>query len=240
MLGEVKNAENEAHTLDYHAGGLLKTFKDPLGHDAHFTYDATTGRLKTDEDKSGSVVTLTREPTATGYRIKRTSDMNKVTLFEAEQLPGGGSRSTTTDPSGAKSVMEYGADGVDAHHPAGRHGGHDDARRATRAGACARRTSRTRPSRRPTGAARSPTNERTVELKQPADPFSVETLIDETTINGKTSRREYDGATRTLTSTSAENREVSTTYDAKGHPVTHSYGAGRGAADAAAGTPRAG
>ena len=92
MLGEIKNAENEAHTLDYFVGGLLKTFKELLGHDAHFTYDATTGRLKTDEDKSGSVVTLTREPTATGYRIKRTSDMNKVTLFEAEQLPGGGSR----------------------------------------------------------------------------------------------------------------------------------------------------
>ena len=54
MLGEVKNAENEAHTLDYTPGGLLKTFKDPLGQDAHFTYDAATGRLKTDEDKSGA------------------------------------------------------------------------------------------------------------------------------------------------------------------------------------------
>ena len=89
----------------------------------------------------------------------------------------------------------------------------------------------------PDGRTQGRANERTVELKQPADPFSVETLSDETTINGKTSRREYDGATRTLTSTSAESREVSTTYDAKGHPVTHALRRGRRAADAAAGTP---
>ena len=180
MLGEIKNAENEAHTLDYYAGGLLKTFKDPLGHDAHFTYDATTGRLKTDEDKSGSVVTLTREQTATGYRIKRTSDMNKVTLFEAEQLPGGGSRSTTTDPSGAKSVMEYGADGVDAHHAAGRHGDHDDARRRPALGHARAVRGDATTVTTPDGRTKVATNERTVELKQPADPFSVETLVDET------------------------------------------------------------
>ena len=151
MLGEVKNAENEAHTLDYFAGGLLKTFKDPLGHDAHFTYDAATGRLKTDEDKSGSVVALTREQTATGYRIKRTSDMDKVTLFEAEQLPGGGSRSTTMDPSGAKPSWSTA--------PTASRGSRSPtapwSRRrspATRAGACARRRRRGRPSRRPPGA----------------------------------------------------------------------------------------
>ena len=225
MLGEVKNPENEAHTLDYHAGGLLKTFTDPLGKDAHFTYDATTGRLKTDEDKSGSVVTLTREPTATGYRIKRTSDMNKVTQFEAEQLPGGGSRSTTTDPSGAKSVMEYGADGTTRiTQPDGTVSTmtlKGDPRWGMRAPYVAYATTTT-----PDGRRKVASNEREVELKQPADPFSVETLVDESTINGRTSRREYDGATRTLTSTSPENREVSTTYDAKGHPVTHNYGAG--------------
>ena len=223
MLGEVKNAENEAHTLDTHAGGLLKTFKDPLGHDAHFTYDATTGRLKTDEDKSGSVVTLTREQTATGYRIKRTSDMNKVTVFEAEQLPGGGTRSTTIDPSGAKSVMEYGADGVTrVTQPDGSVSTTTlagDPRWGMRAPYMGRSTVMM-----PPGARKVVTHERTVELKQPGDPFSVETLTDKTTINGKVSRREYDGKTRTLTTTSPENREAATTYDAKGRPVTHSTG----------------
>ena len=45
----------------------------------------------------------TREPTATGFRVTRTSDMSRSRVFEAEQLPGGGTRSTTTDPSGARS-----------------------------------------------------------------------------------------------------------------------------------------
>ena len=66
MLGTVKNAENEAHTLDYTPGGLLKTFKDPLGHDAHFTYDAATGRSRPTRTRAARVVTLKRERTATG------------------------------------------------------------------------------------------------------------------------------------------------------------------------------
>ena len=162
--------------------------------------------------------------------------MNKVTLFEAEQLPGGGSRSTTTDPSGAKSVMEYGADGVTKTTQPDGTVSTTHARRRSALGHARAVRGAARPSRRPPGARRSITDERTVELKQPANPFSVETLVDETTINGKTSRREYDGATRTLTSTSAEGRETATTYDAKGHPGHAHLRRRRRAAHADAGT----
>ena len=186
-LGAVTNPENEAFTLDYHAGGLLKTFKDPLGRDAHFTYDAATGRLKTDEDRSGSTVELKREETATGYRIRRTSEMGKETVFEAEQLPGGGSRSTTIDPSGARTVTTHGADGVTKiTHPNGTVVTATlgpDPRWGMRAPQPASVVATT-----PGGRRRVAKHERAVDLKQASDPFSVETLTDETTVNGKTTR----------------------------------------------------
>ncbi len=55
-------------------------------------------------------------------------------------------------------------------------------------------------------------HERTVELKQASNPFSVETLTDETTINGKTTRGATTTATaRKLEITSDEGRALTTT-----------------------------
>ena len=103
--------------------------------------------------------------------------MNKVTLFEAEQLPGGGTRSTTTDPSGAKSRHGVRRRRRHADHAAGRHResrrrSAGDPRWGMRAPYAARvdrdDARRAHARSRPTSARSSSSSRR--------DPFSVETL----------------------------------------------------------------
>ena len=78
----------------------------------------------------------------------------------------------------------------------------------------------------PGGRRRVATHERAVDLKQASDPFSVETITDETTVNGKTTSASTTAQARKLEVTSDEGRKLTTTYDAKGRPLTQGYGPG--------------
>ena len=78
----------------------------------------------------------------------------------------------------------------------------------------------------PAGHRKVVTHARTVAL-DPADagdPFAVATLTDTFSVNGHTSTRTYAGATRALTSVSAEGRQLTTTFDAHGRPVAEDFG----------------
>jgi RHS repeat-associated protein len=80
--------------------------------------------------------------------------------------------------------------------------------------------------RTPGGRTKLVTRERFVELTNPANPFAIDTLRDDTTIAGDSHSAAYDGTTRTLTVDSAENRRQTTRFDAKGRVVEKSLGAG--------------
>jgi RHS repeat-associated protein len=224
-LGSVTNPAGEAITLDYFAGGLLKTLTDARSKTASFTFEPATGRLLTDTDKNGATVTLRREPAPDGFAVVRTSDMGKETRFRAEYLPGGGVRSRITDPSGAESVTLVGEDGtttvtdpdgtVTTTKPAG------DPRWGMRAPIAAEVTRTT-----PGGRRKVVTHARTVAIDaaHAGDPFAVATLTDTFNVNGHTSTRTYTGATRMLKSVSAKGRQLTTTFDGHGRPVADDFG----------------
>jgi RHS repeat-associated protein len=79
------------------------------------------------------------------------------------------------------------------------------------------------------------TNEgtRTATLTDNSDPFSIETLTDTTSINGRAYTSAYNAAARTSTSTTPEGRKSFATVDARGriekaqvdglHPINYSY-----------------
>ena len=60
---------------------------------------------------------------------------------------------------------------------------------------------------------------RTVTQTNSDDPFSLETLTDSTSINGRTYTNIYEAATRTFTNTTPAGRQTFTTINAQGRVV---------------------
>lgn len=71
----------------------------------------------------------------------------------------------------------------------------------------------------PSGLVRETATTREVQLADPADPFSVQSLVTRTAVNGDTWETVYDGATRTETVTSPEGRTNTTVLDQRRRPV---------------------
>ena len=197
---------------------------DPLGREAAFTYDAA-GRLATDRDKRGKTQSFDRVATATGFRVTRTSPEGRETVFESERLPSGDVRTTTIDPSGAKSSVRYGADGTTRMTAA--NGTTTDTtlgpdpRWGMRAPIATKVVKTT-----PSGRAKVIERNREVELTSQADPFSIDTLRDHFWIDGRGHARIYDGATRTVSIEGDEDRTVSERFDARGRLVERRFGTG--------------
>src|SRR5690349_16795417 len=221
-LGSITAPGTPAVTLDYFGtDGLLKTLTDPLGKQAAFTYDGA-GRLATDRDKRGKTQSFDRVATPTGFRVTRTSPAGRKTVFESERLPGGDVRTTTTDPSGAESSTRYGADGTTRMTAA--NGTTTDTtlgpdpRWGMRAPIPTKVVKTT-----PSGRAKVIERSREVALDTASDPFSVATLTDHFTIDGRGHSRVYDGATRTVSNEGDEARTVSERFDARGRLVERSF-----------------
>ena len=61
-------------------------------------------------------------------------------------------------------------------------------------------------------------------LSDPADPFSMQTLIETTSLNGRVYTLAYDVASQTYTDTSPEGRTMLSAIDAQGRPVSVQLG----------------
>jgi RHS repeat-associated protein len=71
----------------------------------------------------------------------------------------------------------------------------------------------------PEGLTYALSGERQVDLTNPQDPLSLQTLTDIVTVNGRTSSSIFDAATRTLTDTSPEGRTSEVVIDEQGRPL---------------------
>ena len=224
-LGSVANPMGEQTDLAYGAGGLLTTFTDPLDRAAHFAYQASTGLLTSDTDRSGSATTYARTRTASGARVTSTSEAGRVTTYETAKQPDGSTRTTVTEPSGAATVTAYGSDGVtrvtspDGTVTSAKSG--PDPRWGMRAPIPAEVTTTT-----PGGRSRTVTRERTVTLTTEGDPFAIDELTDTSSHDGGTDTMTYDGATRVATTHTAADRTFTTKLDANGRMIERATGGG--------------
>ena len=197
--------------MTYSSDGLLASLTDPVGGVARFGYDSL-GRLIRDEDVTGAAVTYARVDTPRGFEVATTSPSGLISVYEVEHLPGGDIRDCTT-PSGAQSVMIFGQDGT--------------TRITTAEGASVEATAGPDPRwgmaaplltklvrATPSGLTDTITRSRTVSLTTPADPFSIGTLVDTRTENGRAWTRTYDAATRTLATSSPAGRHETLVYNA--------------------------
>lgn len=220
-LTSIANPAVEAHTMSYWSGdGLLQTFTDPMTSVHTFTYDAL-GRLVLDQDPAGGSTALARTEQSNGYTVTTTSALGKVHAYKIELLPTGQLRRTATAPGGAATVLLISKDGSRViTYP-------DGVRVTSTAGPdprfgmmAARLIKRVRTV--PGGQTENLTGQRTVTLADPGNLLSLQTLTDTVTVNGtRTFTRTYDAATRTLTETSAEGRQIVTVLDALGRVASH-------------------
>ncbi|MFO1352645.1 MAG: hypothetical protein U1F68_19025 [Gammaproteobacteria bacterium] len=221
-LASIKNPANQTHLATYSADGLLLSFKDPKNNLTTMTYDSL-GRLAKDSDAAGGSQSLARTDLATGYQVKRTTGLSRVTTDQVEELASGDRQRTNTLPTGLDETLLQGADGVATATAA------DgtvtttilgaDPRFALQAPILANLTIVT-----PGGLNYTTSTTRTAALSNPANILSLTSQTDTTVINGRTYTEAYNAATKTTTYTSPQNRQNIQAIDALGRTTKTQVG----------------
>jgi RHS repeat-associated protein len=213
----VTNPASEAYTMSYSADGLLQQFIDPLANVHQFTYDAF-GRLIKDENPAGGSTTLSRTEQTNGYTVTTTSALGRSHVYQVEQLPTGALRRSVTDWSGAKTVTLINTDGseqttyADGTVVTAQHG--PDPRWGMLA-----QVNKIISLTTPGGLTYNTQVARTAVLTDTSNLFSLITLAQTDTINGRSSTSTYTAATRTRINRSSTGRVVTTTLDALGRVI---------------------
>ena len=204
--------------------GLLLRLTDAKNNPAQvFTYDSL-GFLVRDDDRAGGFQTLARTETDSVVTVSLTSAMNRVRTFLRRLLPTGDIQKVETDATGVvtqRTILTTGTTVTNA--PDGTIASVTE-KADPRFGMQAPFTSAFSVAM-PGGLTLDGSAKRTAALTNPLDPFSLTTLTDSVTVNGRTSTSVYAAGARTLTDRSPLGRQTVTTLDALGR-VTEEKGTG--------------
>ena len=216
-LARITNPAGEAVQLAYTSDGLLTSFIDARGNGSSYTYD-DAGRLTRAEDPAGGFKSLTRTDTENGHTVSLLTAMGRTTTYRVDTLPSGAERRINTLPSGLQTEFVRGADGTRTTRSA------DGTQTSLTPGPDPRwgllaPTTTPATIRTPAGLVGSVSTTRAVTLADPNDPFSLVTLNQTDTINGRTYTSAYSGTSRTFTGTTPSGRRGTATIDALGRPV---------------------
>ncbi|MFN0128065.1 MAG: RHS repeat-associated core domain-containing protein [Verrucomicrobiales bacterium] len=222
FLSAITNAAGEAVQLSHTPEGLLSAVMRPAGQLSMYDFN-TVGRLVSATDPTGGTKTLARTGTLRDYTVTLTSHLGKTMTYRVERLQNGGSRMTNTGCENGQSQSVFGIDGhqstVDASGTTITLDLGADPRWGMRAPIAASTTITT-----PGGISMTTTAHRSVTLAEPGQLLNVSSLTDTVTTNGRTWTSAYDGATRTLASTSPVGRTGRVVFDPKGRPTQAQIG----------------
>ena len=211
--------------------GLLASLTDPRDGLHEYTFDED-GRLIQDDEPGDGFKTLSRVDGSSGFTITVSTALGRQTTYQAERLPAGGARRTTTDPAGAKTVAVFGADGSQSVT-------YPDGTLVTLKIGPDPRWGMVAPIETslvittPGGLVSTRTMSRVASVPDKQYPFNSITLLDTINQAGSVFTSRYVGDTRTITNTSAAGRLSVATLDARGRvtriardgedPVTLTY-----------------
>lgn len=229
-LEKITNPAGESFQFKYTSGGLLTGKTDPKGNENRFSYNEG-GRLISDSDPAGGLKTISRSDVGNGYTVALNTSLNRKTTYQVENLSSGEQRRINTFPTGLQTEWQKGTGTVSMSFPEGTQQSYEyglDPRWGTQSTFIKNSTTTTA-----NGLTSTNEGTRTATLTDNGDPFSIETLTDTTSINGRAYTSAYDAATRTSTSTTPEGRKSFVTVDARGriekaqvdglHPINYSY-----------------
>ncbi len=212
LLSGVTNPAGETVKVSHSIDGLLQSKTDAKGQTHRYAFD-TLGRLIRDENPAGGVKTLSRIDTPTGRTITLTTALNRTTTYQVERLPGNAKRLTTIAPSGERTDRVFAKDGsITVSHADGTLDVYTQSG-DPRWGIQAPVYSVTR--RLPSGLTFVSNAVRNIEHIDKSDQFSIKTLTNVATINGRAWKTTYEGQTKTLTLQSPEGRQQFATLDAQ-------------------------
>ncbi|MGK4006806.1 RHS repeat-associated core domain-containing protein [Sorangium sp. So ce1036] len=216
-LWTVTNPAAETVTLTYGTEGLLTGLKDALDRTHTFTYDAA-GLLVRDEDPAGGRKSLTRAEEPGGYGVTVSTALGRSATYHVQSRATGALARAVDLPSGLRGTATGGAgSAVTMSLPDGRAltwtPGADP--RFGMLSPFARLATITTPGGRTMSIERS----RTADLANPADALSFSSLVDTTTVNGRSFVEIFSRAERTVTRTTPAGRQVTTTLDNRGRLV---------------------
>ena len=215
FLNSVSNPAGEAVQMTSDAGGLLSTYTDRRGKISGFQYDAD-GRLLRDADPVGGSQNLSRATAGNQFTVTRTTALGRVTTYATEHLPANRQLRTITAPDGTQTRTDEVID-AGTTHASTTDGMISDSSlgpdpRFGMESAIVKSASLDFPS----GLQLSVTGDQSVVLSNPADPFSLTSLTNTSTFDGRTSTSQYTAATRTLVTTTPTGRTFTRTIDALG------------------------
>ncbi|EDN71518.1 protein containing RHS repeats [Beggiatoa sp. PS] len=221
-LASVSNPANESHQMVYSADGLLLQYTNPRGIVDKFEYDPLGMLIKNINAVNGGWDVARTD--GNSYTVTMTSGTGRVSSFKVEKLTGDDMRRTNIAPDGTKTEIvkkvRYQrvektitrADGTVIVIEESR-----DPRFESGTGQSfipTRMTIRT-----PGGLEANIVTNRLVELTEnygTYEPSMLKKVIDKVTINGRISTSVRDNVTKTITFTSAANRQHVSHLDDKG------------------------
>ena len=183
------------------------------------------GLLIRDEDPSGGYQTFSRSDDDTGYTVTKTTALDRTTTFRMEDLPTGERMSRKDFPDGTWNETIYHLDGgqtttyCDDTVVWMKHG--PDPRFGMQAPVMEELTTTS-----PDGLVSTMLHDRTVDLNDPDDVLSLQTMEDQITINGRLFQYHFDAATRVRTKTTPEDHVSQNTLDEKGRVIEVDMAAG--------------
>lgn len=220
FLRAIVDPAGDSIQLDHGSDGLLRSLIDPRGGAYAFSYDSV-GRLIADTDPANESKTLGRVDLENGSDVTFTTPQGRTTTYRTEELSTGAVQRTVIGPDGLTSTMlNRPNDSTTTTLPDGTiitrvNGG--DPRFGIQAPIVKRLSVST-----PGGWTLTTTNRRATTLSDPADPLSLLTQLDSTTVNGRVYTSLYEQATRRFTSTTPTGRQSVTVVNEKGRVVKDS------------------
>lgn len=210
-LATINNPAGEMRTYSYSPDGLLLTYKNPRGGLHEFGYD-DQGRLRTDKNPGGGTNQLGAARTAKTVSSVLVSPEGRTQLAASATTSSGVQRSTR-GPNGLTTLMTAGNNGTLTVSLPGVEISAvqmPDPRFGMQAPVVASLTMSTG------GKTLSMTRTRTASLLNPKDFFSMTSLTDAVTVNGRTWTSVMNIQARTVTVTSPLGRITTRSFDSKG------------------------
>ncbi len=226
-LATVTNPAGEIYRMSYSPDGLLTSVVKPSGAQFSYQYEAS-GLLTSESQPNGGGWNLSRTETVTGFEVQMTSGEGRTSQFGVEQLSETETLRTITAPDGTMSThltitnitpgnpatsniteATTFADGSTlAIHKV------SDPLLSMQAPYVDASTLTV-----PSGTQLSLNATRAVTVTNPADPRSLTALSESTTMNGRTSTKDYTAATRTWTTTTPTGRQSFVEVNGSGEPI---------------------
>lgn len=222
----IVNPNREATRLSYGPDGLLASLTDARGNTSTFQFDGS-GQLLKDTSAAGGSKRLDYSPPGifgvagnvqpTPASTTVTTAEGRTTVYVEARGEAFETRNNTFD-DGTGSTFTRRSDGSTESRFSDQTVVRGQLVPDPRFGMAAP-VSASIETRTPSGLQRTVTRARTVTLADPTDILSDTAIEDVTTVNGKTWKRSWDGATRTLTTTTPLGRQASVRFDARGQWV---------------------